>query len=569
METVNIQVKTIPTRTDDVKVIITKQETLNQKKLDNVKSNEPKSNVFENFITPKYFIKTIRNLGYNNYQAHTDIIDNSFEKIVNSTFVKIEVIDNKGDKLNPYKSISIIDNGSGMNTETLIEAIKLGSETGKNNEEDLGCYGVGLQGASFSLGRRLEIYTKTHNNSFLYAKFDLDELEEIGWNAPFWREGTVEEYSLFKDKTNSDCGTIIVITKIDKATNKNLTQFTNILKRELGTVFYYYIKEFNKKIFVNGVEVQPIDPMYRDGDFVKNLCLNESIVYDGKEFKYSVFEMESVLGKTDTLEYPKNSWNQGLWIYRNYRLVGKALDLGILNANGDNYLTGLRIELQIPGDADYLFSSTATKIITEKGPEYIDQGLHNILSDKIKPFINQIKRERRKKVVTEDITPELKRDFEAIFNKINKNRFLKFPKHGQNITNIICDDCGNLKTNCACIKLLKPELDPNREKKIRQRNELNLLWEIKPNGHFNKFFEFGVDRGGRTKIIYNSEHPAWEKMVLIDNDGRMFITELLVSIEYAKKESGYYYDDNKDLVKNLDFFIEQMNEGIRINVQYN
>jgi hypothetical protein len=526
------------------------------------------NNGFDTFITPKFVAKTIRNLGYNNYQAISDIIDNSLENNVNSSFVKIEVVDNKGDKLNPYKSISIIDNGSGMNKVTLVESIKLGSETGKNNEDDLGCYGQGLKGASFSLGKRFEIYTKTKNDSFYYAKYDLDELVEIGWGAPMWREGTREEYTLFKSKTNSDYGTVIVISKIDKTTNKNIDQFTSILKKELGTTFYYQITEFKKKLFVNNDEVIPIDPMYRHKDFVKCLSSNETINYDDKEFKFSVFEIESVESITNNLEYPRNNKHQGIWIYRNLRLVGKALDLGILNTQGDNYLTGFRVELHISGDADSLFSSTATKIITEKGAEYIDQGLHNKLSDKLKPYVLQVKRERKKKT-NEEVTPEILRDFDGMYQTIGKNKFLDLPKHGKNNKIETCEKCGNQKSECTCVKSVKPETNPDKEKKTRQRKEIPIKYDIRPMGQFNVFFDFEIDKAGRTVVVYNSEHPAWEKMISLDSEGKFFFTEFLVSMVWAKKEMGYYHDGNDEMVKNVDFFIEQISEGLRRNVLYN
>ena len=69
----------------------------------------------------------------------------------------------------------------------------------------------------------------------------------------------------------------------------------------------------------------------------------------------------------------RNQFNSGLYIYRNNRLVGSGLDLGIIGKAGDGYSNGIRIELFIDGDSDDIFGSTYMKIIHEKDKGEIDQ----------------------------------------------------------------------------------------------------------------------------------------------------------------------------------------------------
>ena len=454
MKKIKNEAETMPTRTDDIKVIITKEDPLTQKDLvDITKENQNEElTSFKDVINPKYVHNSLRNNGYNNYQALTDILDNSFEDNVNASFVNIEIIPNKKDKKEPYKSIMIVDNGSGMNLDVIKEAIKLGSETGKNSDDNLGCYGVGLNQASLSLGKTLEIYTKHNDDCFYYIKYDVDDIKSYGFDSIGWRKGTDEEYKIFKSKVKGENGTIIQITNIDRIKNSNLTQFEGILKRELGTTYMFFLKEMKKKIYVNGEEVYPIDPMYRDKDYVLCLSSNETMSYDDKEFKFNVYDMRLREGETNNLEYPRNSKHSGIWIYRNLRLVGKALDLEILKNQGDNHGVGVRIELHMSGDADYLFGSTTTKIITEKSSEYIDQGFHNKLSDKLKPYVTQIRREQVTRSKKQEDNSEIKKELDGIYDKINGNKLLNLPKWGENKKHLICEKCGKLKPNAIVQK---------------------------------------------------------------------------------------------------------------------
>ena len=70
METVNIQAKTMPTRTDDFKVIITKQETLNTNNQDFLDSNPNPESLLQ-----------FRHLGYTNQSTIGDICDNSIDSL--------------------------------------------------------------------------------------------------------------------------------------------------------------------------------------------------------------------------------------------------------------------------------------------------------------------------------------------------------------------------------------------------------------------------------------------------------------------------------------------------------
>ena len=90
-------------------------------------------------------IMSMRSLGYSLNNAVADIIDNS----ISAKATKIDIICS-WDNQEPF--VEIKDNGIGMTSEELEEAMRLGSKNPlhERDKEDLGRFGLGLKTASFS-----------------------------------------------------------------------------------------------------------------------------------------------------------------------------------------------------------------------------------------------------------------------------------------------------------------------------------------------------------------------------------------------------------------------------------
>lgn len=56
----------------------------------------------------------------------------------------------------------MLDNGNGMASEELVEAMRLGAKDpeAERNKSDLGRFGLGLKTASFSQGKKLTVISK-------------------------------------------------------------------------------------------------------------------------------------------------------------------------------------------------------------------------------------------------------------------------------------------------------------------------------------------------------------------------------------------------------------------------
>lgn len=97
-------------------------------------------------------IESLRDIGYSLKAAVSDIVDNSISAFASS----IEIHFNWD---NESSSIVIIDNGTGMSYDELIEAMRPGciNPLDLRDKSDLGRFGLGLKTASFSQCRKVTL----------------------------------------------------------------------------------------------------------------------------------------------------------------------------------------------------------------------------------------------------------------------------------------------------------------------------------------------------------------------------------------------------------------------------
>ena len=138
---------------------------------------------------------SMRSLGYSLNNAVADIIDNS----ISAKATKIDIICS-WDNQEPF--VEIKDNGIGMTSEELEEAMRLGSKNPlhERDKEDLGRFGLGLKTASFSQAKKLIVKTKQNENTYA-AIWDLDLIEKE--NKWFMDLEKLDGKNAFKEKENA------------------------------------------------------------------------------------------------------------------------------------------------------------------------------------------------------------------------------------------------------------------------------------------------------------------------------------------------------------------------------
>src|SRR2546422_11142269 len=98
-------------------------------------------------------IESLRHLGYGNYVAIADLVDNSIESGASRIAIPIQ---KRGDDV----SITIADDGTGMDYEILDQALRLGSLVEKDPTSDLGKFGICFMTPGLSIAPQSHFVTK-------------------------------------------------------------------------------------------------------------------------------------------------------------------------------------------------------------------------------------------------------------------------------------------------------------------------------------------------------------------------------------------------------------------------
>src|SRR5260370_19589974 len=237
-----------------------------------IESAEPRSakssRLLRNPPTARRTMEALRELGYDSYSCILDILDNCID--AHAAKIDIEIGEQKGDIV-----ITNDDDGTGMDEETLSEALRLGSDT-EREAGDLGKFGMGLVTASIGLSQSVDVLTKEIDGLALCGGFDLEQIAAenrfVKWIGP----ATTEQAASFPPTKR----TRVRLSKTDRISNRKATTFANTLRPRIGQVFRKFLKS-GITISVNGKPVEPIDPLMLS-DTKTRLVLDTEIEVDVK-----------------------------------------------------------------------------------------------------------------------------------------------------------------------------------------------------------------------------------------------------------------------------------------------
>ena len=208
-------------------------------------------NIDRKLFPSSFTIRALRDSRYHNTAyALSELIDNSVE----ASAGLIEILCQESAELVNMRSkarlseIAVLDNGSGMDAKTLVEALKFGGGTRHNSKRGIGKYGMGLPTSSMSQCKKVDIWTwQKGPNSVWHSSIDADEVEVAGDNyeVPIPNQNTpipdiwkqVGNKKIFKNKT----GTLVVWSKLDKIQWKTGKALIDNTAREVGRIHRHYI----------------------------------------------------------------------------------------------------------------------------------------------------------------------------------------------------------------------------------------------------------------------------------------------------------------------------------------
>lgn len=196
-----------------------------------------------------FTIRALRDSRYHNTAyAIAELIDNSIE----ADAEQIEVLCMEESKWVTERTsrrvtqIGILDNGTGMDVKTLLEALKFGGGTRHDAEKGIGKYGMGLPTSSMSQCKKVEVWTwQDGPDSAWYSNIDAGEIATGNHLVPIptretpipetWRQaGSSEIY-------NGKSGTLVVWSELDKIQWRTASAIINNTSREVGRIHRHFI----------------------------------------------------------------------------------------------------------------------------------------------------------------------------------------------------------------------------------------------------------------------------------------------------------------------------------------
>jgi hypothetical protein len=329
----------------------------------------------------KAHLAVLSRIGYDFNTAVADILDNSIAAQAHNIRIEFYLEDDAA-------IFFIIDDGSGMTESDLIANMSIGCKDPLEDrlDGDLGRFGAGLKTASFSQASVVSVVTKTKDSDFAAAVWDKSIIREHGWQLQVLDPVEIDEiYPPSLESTGK--GTIVrwdgidIIRTLLHSPDKQLQidKLCDSLHSHIALYFHRFLSESPAiKIKINNRLVSPIDPFMnhirgseelptaslRGGNggkhrieiqpyrlpFLTNMSQSEIDIYGG----------EAAIRQ-----------NQGLYIYRERRLIIAGAWMGLRKYSN---LAGLtRIKVDIPAALDNEWSTDVKKSSLQIPPKVRDQ----------------------------------------------------------------------------------------------------------------------------------------------------------------------------------------------------
>ena len=485
--------------------------------------SESKGFVFDKPNVPNAAIlmSSLRHLGYSNHSAIADLVDNSID--ADASTIAIQIDRDKGDFV-----ISVLDDGSGMDEQTLDEAMKLGSDTERNVASDLGLYGMGLVTASISIGKRLVVMTKGDADPLLVSVSDLDTVVEENAFVKHLGSATAADEKTFekayKDigfEAAPETGTIVMLSKSDGMQYSSTGHFVNALKKHLAQTFRHYLSA-GKTLRVNGEVLEPIDPLHPE--------LEGTRVFSDEQFEFKFtdasgkeavekFRLKMVtlpdFGTDGNKERGFDLRHQGFYVMRNSREIAEAqtLDLFVRHAEFNLF----RAELSVSATMDHAIGVNFTKREVKPRQAFRDK-LREVAAGQLKTIRAQRWKKKKVEVGESDQHKEAARLITAKSHLLVKPK-AEIEKRAPGKKGTTEDEDGK-----------KPKAKGTERTNLRKTrltaDDLRCRFETISLGEGGQIYEAAQE--GRTIIVrWNVDHPFYQRFVGTEADN-----DLITAIDY-------------------------------------
>lgn len=314
-------------------------------------------------------VESLRAFSYELPTALADLVDNSITAKARNVWIDFFW---DGEE----SILAVSDDGHGMTADTLVAAMRPGSQNPRDAREphDLGRFGLGLKTASFSQCRRVTVRTKTGKGDPSTRCWDLDHLAKVNkWQLLRQADEAAERcFGRFESLKH---GTTILWQKIDRLVGGFETsserhqqlflQKAELAREHLAMVFHQFMSGSHPlQIFINDRVVQPWDPFLAGEPATQTLSTTPLTLHGAivRVTPYVLPHQSKISKSTHESAAGPYGWNahQGFYIYRNRRLLVPGAWLGLGWAKEEHYKLA-RIMVEVPNALDHDWHIDVTK----------------------------------------------------------------------------------------------------------------------------------------------------------------------------------------------------------------
>lgn len=312
-------------------------------------------------------VESTRSIGYSFHTALADIIDNSVSNLAKRVDVRYSSSEN------PF--VAIIDDGIGMSKNILEQAMRYGSQSALQTREnhDLGRFGLGLKMASLSQCRKLTVISK-FRGKISAATWDLDYIYKTEkWSLIIYNEKEIVNLKFYNELSQYESGTVVLWENLDRIADnefefeKEFNEKIDFADKHLSLVFHRFLSnKLNKQsfdLFFNLRKVEPIDPYFLSNPGTQQLepetVFVEKIPIDVTPYISPYMSKLTQKERELLTEYKDLEIKQGLYIYRNKRLIVWGKWFRLLSDTDLNRLAKIRIDL--PNNIDEIWTIDVKK----------------------------------------------------------------------------------------------------------------------------------------------------------------------------------------------------------------
>lgn len=516
----------------------------------------------------------LKDLGYDLNSAVADILDNSISR----GEAKNIFIDFKKDENEKFRLI-IADDGRGMNSDTLEEAMRIGSSNDDYSNGDLSKYGMGMKTASMSQSLMITVLSKMVGEPETAFNWDLNHVYQTNkWEIFKLEQSEIQikksnirknDYNYINNLLIGESWTVLLWEDL-REFEENYNSYKSIvtaenyfyrvidgLKTYLGLVFHRFLAGENSasktNIFINSTKIKPIDPFCRNelhtielelseknGNFVireennpiviKRYILPTNPKKEG-EFKFSSIEAWEEASGT-------KSWNdsQGYYVYRNNRLISWGGWFKTKNKDEHDKLARASIDLLSEHDDLFTLDVKKTKI---QFPEELKNHLRDNINSK---FISEAKRRyagsEKKKSDIINVVRENPKKVSHLAAELVKSDNISVVEGNTSNQLIIKNQYGLKISEDMGYKML----DAGKKIISKPFGDATLLWKMIPNPN-NEF-----------QVIVNSDHPFYN-IVYGDAEKDKKITAIMDAFLFTMS-----FIELKCITNNNELLFDQMKE---------